>query len=55
MAAIIIILAIVLAVAVLGVALHWLQTKTARPRPDSHERKPQRPGAVGRVTKTHGP
>jgi hypothetical protein len=55
MTGIIIIVAIALAVAVLGVILHWLQIRAARSRPDSHARKPQRPGAVGRVGKTEGP
>jgi flagellar basal body-associated protein FliL len=55
MTGIIIIVAIALAVMAIGIALHWLQTKGARARPDSHERKPQQPGAVGRVGKTRGP
>jgi flagellar basal body-associated protein FliL len=55
MTGIIIIVAIALAVAAIGITLHWVQTKAARSRPDSHERKPQPPGAVGRVGKTHGP
>jgi hypothetical protein len=55
MTGIIVIVAIALAVVVVGVALHWLQTRAARSRPDSHARKPQRPGAVGRVGKSEGP
>jgi flagellar basal body-associated protein FliL len=55
MTGIIIIVAIALAVMAIGVALHWLQTRDARVHPESHERKPQPPGAVGRVGKTRGP
>ena len=55
MTGIILILAIALVVLAGGFALHWVQTRKARARPDSHERKPQQPGAVGRAGKTHGP
>ena len=55
MTGILLIVGIALAVAAAGVALHWLQTKRARARPDSHEHKPQEPGAVGRAGKTEGP
>ena len=55
MTGILLIVGIALAVAVLGIALHWLQTKDARVRPGSHERNPQEPGAVGRAGKTQGP
>ncbi|MFN2615734.1 MAG: hypothetical protein ABR581_01275 [Thermoleophilaceae bacterium] len=55
MTGILLIVAIALVVLAGGVALHWLQTKKARVRPDSHEHTPQEPGAVGRAGKTRGP
>jgi hypothetical protein len=55
MSGVIIILAIVVAVAVLGYVGHLLVHRFGHTRPHVQERRMHRPGRVGRVSKTHGP
>jgi hypothetical protein len=55
MSGVVIILSIVVAVAVLGLAGYLLVHRFGRTRPEVQERRPHRPGRVGRVSKTEGP
>ena len=52
---IVIVLAIAISVAVLGFAGQLLVHRFGRTRPETQERRPHRPGRVGRISKQQGP
>ncbi|HEY1358979.1 MAG TPA: hypothetical protein VGF21_11815 [Thermoleophilaceae bacterium] len=52
---ILIVLGIALAAVLLGFAAHALLHRFGQTRPEMQERKPQRPGRVGRISKQEGP
>ena len=50
-----IVLGIVVGIALLGFAAHALLHRFGHTRPETQERRPQRPGRVGRISKQQGP
>jgi hypothetical protein len=52
---ILIVLGIAIVAALLGLAAHLLLHRFGRTRPETQERRPHRPGRVGRISKQQGP
>jgi hypothetical protein len=52
---ILIVLGIAIVAALLGVGAHLLLHRFGHTRPETQERRPQRPGRVGRISKQEGP
>jgi hypothetical protein len=52
---ILIVVGIAICAALLGFAGHLLLHRFGRTRPEVQERRPQRPGRVGRISKQQGP
>jgi len=52
---ILIVLGIAIVAALLGVGAHLLLHRFGRTRPETQERRPHRPGRVGRISKQQGP
>ena len=52
---ILIVLGIAIGAALLGLAAHALLQRFGRTRPETQERRPHRPGRVGRISKQEGP
>jgi len=52
---ILIVLGIALAAALIGLGAHLLLHRFGRTRPEMQERRPHRPGRVGRISKQEGP